>query len=364
MTTDRVTDKAYEAAWSALRRRLQGLEFGAGGLPAALAALERQQHAAGFINDDLAAVEHSVFSDPADPRRVFRAQYNPRRALRFAGAGRSDPPAGVQPIHDGCFLCRENIRWQQEGRQLGYEIALAGVPYIAWMNPFPLLPGHVVVASATHRAQAWIFGPEGPARAGGLLASLLDFADRTPGHLGYFNGVGSGASIPGHLHFHFCRRPGDGMRFPLELAADRTAPADGAPGVIEDYPLTGVFWRGAREAVLAAALSWLQDWAARNAHRLDRLTANLIATKARAGAALSLYFVPRLRPDATTAGHAGHAGRAERIGGLEVLGEFVFSTPAEKRLLDEGAIDYATIEAWLARVRTPLFDTAPAASPS
>jgi hypothetical protein len=340
----------YDEIWSELNTRLRHVEGKPGGLEVALTQLHDQQHDAGFINDGLGEVERYVFRDPHEPDRFFRVQYNPRRALRFAGAGRAVAPAGTIPANEGCFLCRENIRWQQRGAQFGYEIELAGEPFFVWMNPFPLLPMHVVVAAAEHRSQEWIFGAPAPRGGGHLVAALLDFADRLPGYIGYFNGVGSGASIPGHLHFHFCRRPADGPEFPLECAARRSTAMDGNATILEDYPLTGAFWRGNRQTVFEESFVWIRRWAERNARRLERLTANLIAAKDARSGEVSLYFIPRERSWNRS------QGTTEQIGGLEVLGEFVFSSPVEKEMLDEGLVDYATICEWLARVRTPLYD--------
>ena len=91
------------------------------------------------------------FVHPEDPTRSFSAQYNPVRALRFEGAG----TPGTGAIHDGCFLCRDNIQWQQGGVEMGCEIDVDSTPYIAWMNPYPLMPLHCVIASSDHIPQAW-----------------------------------------------------------------------------------------------------------------------------------------------------------------------------------------------------------------
>lgn len=338
----------YDEAWADLNRRLRALEHGEGGLVAALAALGHQQRDSGFIQDGLEGVERYTFPHPDMPQRFFRVQYNPKRALRFKGAGRAEPPEGVEPVNGGCFLCRENIRWQQGGAQLGYEITLAGTPYIGWMNPFPLLPMHVVFASAAHMPQEWIFGRNGDGGPSGLLAEFLELADRLPGLFGYFNGVDSGASIPHHLHFHFCRRPPGAPDFPLELASRRSRGRNGSARLISHYPLAGARWRGTRDHVLAAATDWIAQWADENADRLASLTANLIAAKDPKGDALSFYFIPRTRQNS-------HSTRtSDHIGALEVLGEFVFSTDEDKRLLDQGGVDYFSIETWLAEVGTPL----------
>lgn len=339
----------FECAWSDLNTRLRQIEVANGGLPAALSELRRQQLETGFIKDGLDGVQRYTFTHPRDPEKLFRAQYNAKRALRFNGAGRSEAPEGVEPVNGGCFLCRENICWQQRGTQLGYEIPLSLGPYFAWMNPFPLLPMHVVVASAEHKSQEWLLSGAELNGASRLLSDLLELADRMPGYFGYFNGLNAGASIPNHLHFHFCRRPYDTPEFPLEYAAHSATRSDGHAELINDYPLVGALWRGARQDVFEWAWSWIEQWAKRNKNRLQGLTANLIASKEEIGDTLNLYFIPRVRGDSMI------DRGSEHIGGLEVLGEFVFSSPEEKFLLDSGAISYFSLEERLAQIHAPLF---------
>ena len=63
---------------------------------------------------------------------------------------------------------------------------------------------------------------------------------------------------------------------------------------------------------------------------------------------VALYFVPRDRAKSQAEGYSG------LIGGLEVLGEIVLSSPEEKARLSDGRIDYFTLEAALASVHTPM----------
>jgi hypothetical protein len=79
-----------------------------------------------------------------------------------------------------------------------------------------------------------------------------------------------------------------------------------------------------------------------------RLTANVIATADPDGI-VTLYFVPRDR------GMARGTGMSGLVGGLEVLGELVFSSGEERQILDNGAMDYFAVETILGSVRTPLF---------
>lgn len=341
----------YDAAWSALNTRLRQAEAG-GGLSAAISELEANQRETGFIQDTLVDVERYTFRHPSNPSRQFRVQFNPQRLKRFDSSRVSAPPEGIVALHGGCFLCRENVRWQQEGTELGFAVDVGGRPYVAWMNPFPLAPCHVVVASGAHETQDWQFGPDGGQPVTRLTADLAALAMRMPGHIGFHNGVNAGASIAGHLHYQFFRRPAESPDFPLEAHLAGLWPVGGTanPVICTDYPVPVVAWRGSVDATAAAAATWIDGWASRNAARINRLAANIIATADGAAAdQVSLYFVPRDRTKLRGDGLVG------MVGGLEVLGELVFSTAEECHLIDSGAIDYFTIERILGTVRTPLF---------
>ena len=106
----------------------------------------------------------------------------------------------------------------QQHAQVGFEINMTGDIYHAWMNPFPLLPNHVVIAEENHISQEWDIGGDGQERVtlSRLLGDLCEMAQRMPNHVGFYNGVDAGASIPSHLHFQFFRRPPADPVFPLE----------------------------------------------------------------------------------------------------------------------------------------------------
>lgn len=339
----------YDNSWADLNSRLREIEIGAGGLDAALSELEAHQKESGFIKLGLGAVERHNFAHPDDSSRFFRIQYNPERALRFNGSGISLPPPGMAIRNEGCFLCRDNIRWQQQGAEMGYEIHMGETSYYAWMNPFPLLPMHVVIATTEHTSQEWPVCEDGELDVSKLLSDLVELAVRTPDYIGFYNGVNAGASIPGHLHFQFFKRPDNEPPFPLERAAERHLES-GARGIfLEDYPLAVAMWAGKPATVLDQASQWIAEWAVANRDRIHGLTANFIVSSDKAGDGIMVYFVPRDR--AKTRGD----GMSGLIGGLEVLGELVFSSGEDKALLDAGKIDYFVLEKTLASVRTPFF---------
>jgi hypothetical protein len=339
----------YEHIWRDLNSRLRSIEAGDGGLDGALRELEHHQKSAGFIKLGLSSVDRRTFAHPNDPSRFFRIQYNPERALRFDGSGIKTPPAGDEIKNDGCFLCRDNIRWQQQGTEIGYELDLSDNHYNAWMNPFPLLPTHVVIATTEHTSQEWSVHRNGTLDVSKLLHGLVGLATRMPGYLGFYNGVGAGASIPGHLHFQFFKRPSEDPEFPLErFARDNHSDGSGAR-FVEGYPLDVAMWTGTRENVISQASDWISKWGFRNGARLNNLTANLITSSDTDSSNITLYFIPRDRSRTHGDGLSG------LIGGLEVLGELVFSSPEDKARMDSGEVDYFSLKRTLTSVGTPFF---------
>ena len=231
-----------------LNSELKEYEEPNGLLTDALLELELHQKRSGFIKDDLARISRFTFVNDEHPFRYLRIQFNPRRALRFNGSGVSMPPPGLSSVNNGCFLCRDNIQWQQQGKEIGYEIEVGGYEYYAWMNPFPLLPTHVVISTRDHIAQEWELHPDGKLSLERLIGSLVKLAQRLPGFIGFYNGLNAGASIPGHMHYQFCRRPEENMHFPLEQSERDFTDFDDT-GIIRHYPLSVAVWQGDPEAI-------------------------------------------------------------------------------------------------------------------
>ena len=340
----------YDLKWSNLNAELKFKETEAGGLTAALAELENHQRECGFIQDDLQDVERLVFKHPQNSELNFRAQVNPKRARRAGGAGIKTPPPGEECFNGGCFLCRENIRWQQNQRQFGFEIATTNNLYNAWMNPFPLLPNHVVVAARQHIPQAFkLFADE---REGiellQILSDLCETARRLPNHIGFYNGVGAGASIPEHLHFQFFQRIPEDPLFPLEQRPFKSSDDAGAPEMIFDYPISVLRWRGELNEIISDADIWVRKWADENVIDRNFLTCNFIATGSPNSDDIALYFVPRRRDRQFWNGDKGI------VGGLEILGELVLASEEECEMVENGIVDYGFIEHALSAVCAPL----------
>ena len=340
--------ESYDTAWADLNALLWRTET-TNGLAGAIGQLEFNQKQTGFIKDCLMDVERYVFRHPDDPVRQFRIQFNAKRLERFNGSGVRQAPFGTEIVNGGCFLCKDNIRWQQQGAELGYAVDVNDRAYNAWMNPFPLMPGHVVIAADDHVTQDWELSQRGGQKVFDLIADLTRLAERMPGFVGFYNGVDAGASIPGHLHFQFFRRPEDFPIFPLELRMLGLAAHDGEPAIGMSYPLPVIKWSGRAEEITPLAASWIHAWAEKNTRRIERMTGNIVVTTS-CEQAVTLYFVPRHRKRTRSEGLSG------LIGGLEVMGELVLSSPEEHRRIENGEIDYFTIEKILTDIRTPLYD--------
>jgi len=338
----------YDFVWRELNQRLQEIEKSRG-LDGVFRELEAYHVSSGFIKDQFEEIARYTFYHPEDRSRFFRVQHNQKRALRLKGSGLRVPPPGIAIQNDGCFLCRDNVAWQQEGGEIGYEILVDGDSYYAWMNPFPLLPTHVVISTREHTSQEWTLHDNGKLDTTRMLYCLVGLASRLPGYIGFYNGVGAGASIPGHMHLHFCRRPEDAPDFPLEQMGHDLSNADGGVVIVKDYPLEVAVWRGSSREVVQQATEWISKWAGGNRDRLNNLAANFIANMDPATSEVSLYFTPRER------NRSWSGGMSDLIGGLEVLGEFVYTIEEEQELLEEGVVDYFALEKILADIHTTLF---------
>lgn len=125
-------------------------------------------------------------------------QCNPRRILSSTA---DTTPQAIAARE--CFLCADNRPAEQfhlkfEGRK--------GRMYNIQVNPYPIFPGHLVIVREEHIPQAiWHHFPD-----------MLDFAMKYRDYTVFYNGPGSGASAPDHLHFQAVPR----LSMPLERAVD------------------------------------------------------------------------------------------------------------------------------------------------
>lgn len=231
---------------------------------------------------------------------------------------------------------------------MGYRLGGTSISYTAWMNPFPLAVGHTILASDEHLPQHWLDGSIGLDH---LVGDLMAFSHRLPDWIVFYNGVGAGASIEGHLHYHALpRTPGLGP-MPIEMAADHHRANGEGPIARGLYPMDFAHWRGDFESVLERARPWLAEWQAHAGSAADA-TANLMATCDAAADRMDLYFVPRHRRRSRGEGLGGV------IGAFETMGEIICASPEERIRIESGEVDYRTIHELLAHVAVALDDRA------
>ncbi len=307
-----------------------------------LVLLYKQQMHIGFVRDDLSGVQRSWAINPEDTGNSFLIQYNPKRSKRGKGAGRATVPEGVLPINNGCFLCKENIAWQQMGLEMGYSFKINDNTYLAWCNPFPLMPNHVTIASEIHEPQGWILGEKKKnfAKIRRIVNDLLKIISQTPDFVAFYNGLKAGATIPSHLHYQFFKRQAGHAPFPLEKAAFRLSSAGHKiPFIVHNYPITCAYFNGCRENILDQIVNCMCDWTEACGHA-PTLSANIIATLDKPANGdeekntYNLYFIPRDTYFSISPGRKGV------VGGLEVFGEIAFSDSGEFERLQEGLITY------------------------
>jgi len=336
----------YDKVWHALNEELRIIE-NKKGLPAVLEKLGEQQFDQGFIQDDLkSVVVYRFFDDPIEKRNYFSIQYNSKREQRHLGAGRKEPPSGSDAVFDNCFLCRDNVRWQQRGIEFGYNLNVKGIPYIAWMNPFPIMPVHVTIAKEVHELQSWVGknSAESERKIETIVDHLLEITSRLPDFIGFYNGDGAGASIPHHFHFQFFKRPRGRELFPLEIAA--TKPMKSPPAL--DYPIAAIHFQGEDVvSIIKEASDFVHEWTLFYDNN-PALSANIIAClDMHDQKKFHLYFIPRNKYVSRAAGMVG------MIGGVEVLGELVFSTEGEKARLDSRDLDFSIVGQIIGAVEPP-----------
>ncbi len=317
-----------------------------------LSLLHAQQMSIGFIQDDLSQVQRFWITDPMDGRRSLLGQYNPKRAERECGAGRTSPPPGIEIVNGGCYLCRHNVVWQQRGLEMWYDFEVDGHAYVGMCNPFPLMSTHLTIASAEHETQGWILGDPDKNREKieRIVNDLLRIASQMPGFIIFYNGRNAGASIERHLHYQAIKRLPGQAPFPVEQASGHMLMRGcRTPFLIEDYPISTVYFNGPRKDIKQSIINLMYAWTEFCGHG-DNLSANIIgcldvpADGERGVNTYHAYLTPRDTYFSTSPGRQGV------VGGLEVLGEIAFSYENEHARIQDGLISYENAAAILSAV--------------
>ena len=312
-----------------------------GDLTPAVAALFEHQVQTGVLWDELREVERFQLLAHSDPPRAFFFTLNPRRADRHRGGGRSDPPPGWPEVNDRCFLCGDNIVWQQRFCQFPFRIHLPSGEFDAWVNPFPLGKYHLTIAADCHRPQTWMSGTrdETVDSLMGRISDLVMLASRLPQFLVFENGCGAGASIPEHHHYQALHRWKGLAYYPIETAAWRQTTADNQepPFLLRDYPVSAIFCHGVTSDVIAQGRACVERWLA-GMSDWGHLTTNLIASRDNPEKdEVNLFIVPRNR------GTNGSTGAIAQVASLEVAGEVVGDDPTVRARIQNGMVNYQTI---------------------
>jgi diadenosine tetraphosphate (Ap4A) HIT family hydrolase len=345
-------DRAYELRRTILQQKLSTLK-----LTEALRMLHHQQIDAGFVKDDLSQVKYFQCYD-YEKVAFFIGQYNPRRRERRKGAGRDVAPRGSATkrcVDLTCFLCADNVRWQQSGVQLYYQFSVNNRSYNALCNPFPFGPVHTTVATVAHDPQSWreTTTSDKKSKVTQIIQDLCEIAIQLPEFVGFYNGVGAGATIEKHFHYHFFEVPPGQQAFPLQQAANRTESemrsrlsgrTDFHRLKVKDtfYPLTAFRLVGDREQIASNTVDLVLKW---DALAGEYASANLIALTE--GGNTVIYVIPRNRFYARSPGMGGI------VGGLEALGEFVFCTESEDQAINQQNVDYSYMWRILESVNPP-----------
>ena len=177
-----------------------------------------------------------------------------------------------------------------------------------------------------------------------MLEDLCELACRLPKHVGFYNGVGAGASIASHFHFQFFRRLPDIPNFPIEERSFTSSKDGRYPEFILDYPIDVLRWRGSISEVVSKARAWIIQSIKESKIGKHRLTSNFIAIPSKLGESVTLYFIPRDKEKQFWNGGKGI------VGGLEILGELVMASDEERTLVEKGDIDFFFINKALSHV--------------
>jgi ATP adenylyltransferase/5',5'''-P-1,P-4-tetraphosphate phosphorylase II len=123
----------------------------------------------------------------------IKVQYNPARE-RSTTAKTDAASVKNRP----CFLCPANRPKEQ--------IAMPWEAYNILVNPYPILPRHLTVATKKHVPQS----------IPGKIPDMLDLAKSLDGFIILYNGPQCGASAPDHFHFQAV----ESGHTPIERAVD------------------------------------------------------------------------------------------------------------------------------------------------
>lgn len=144
------------------------------------ALIDRQLSQWPLVRDNYATLERAALRSVSLAHSEVILQHNPER--RRSSAARVDAASlAARP----CFLCREHQPIEQETVEWGGA-------YKIQVNPYPIFPLHLTIASLEHTPQRLL-----PRR----IDHMLQLAELLPDWVLFYNGPHCGASAPDHMHF-------------------------------------------------------------------------------------------------------------------------------------------------------------------
>lgn len=144
------------------------------------ALIDRQLRQWPLVRDNYATLERAALRSVSLAHSEVILQHNPER--RRSSAARVDAASlAARP----CFLCREHQPIEQETVEWGGA-------YKIQVNPYPIFPLHLTIASLKHTPQRLL-----PRR----IDHMLQLAELLPDWVLFYNGPHCGASAPDHMHF-------------------------------------------------------------------------------------------------------------------------------------------------------------------
>lgn len=172
--------------------------------------ISRQCEAWPLCRDNFAALDRLITKTICDEqgRTLGRVMFNPAR-IASSTAKTADPQSIAARK---CFLCRENRPAEQ--------FVIAEGDYEILVNPFPIFPVHLTIASRTHKPQLLI----------NEIRKMLRFAELMEDLTVFYNGAKCGASAPDHHHFQAAN---------FEIPENLTPSESGSPALMTGRLICG-----------------------------------------------------------------------------------------------------------------------------
>jgi len=132
---------------------------------------------------------------------------------------------GDEVAEDGCFLCKY---WANPADDAKNHVVWRGDSTFAVMNRFPYSNGHLLVASAAHKAELGELSDEESAAMmrtiRDAVAVLRETISPQGVNVGFNLGRCAGAGLPGHIHAHVVPRWNGDTNYMAVLADVRVVP--------------------------------------------------------------------------------------------------------------------------------------------